>query len=187
MEKTKMKVEELGDIKKQLMSALKSQMGNLDNLDTKEAGEVVDMIKDLAEAEAYCWKSTYYETVIKAMEESEKEPHYGESRMGYDNWRYSDGRYAPTGHGHMSGYIRDLNDTHPHETWTKPMMDDRYGYPHTAQTGNRVSRYGHTGDMDMQIHEVVGSVKDMYKEATPEHRKELKEKMMKLMDEWKEV
>ena len=184
MEKTKMKVEKLCDMKKRLTSALESQMGNLDNLDTKEAGEVVDMIKDLAEAEAYCWKSLYYETVIEAMKESENEPHYGESRMGYDNWRYSNGQYAPTGHGHMSGYISD--DKFPHETWTRPMME-RYGYPHTAQTGSRVSRYGHTGDMEMQIHEVVGSVKDIYKEATTEHRKELKEKMMKLMDEWKEV
>ena len=53
-------------IKEQLISQVQGQMGNLAQVDTKELGEVIDMIKDLAEA-------TYYCTVTEAMEESKDE------------------------------------------------------------------------------------------------------------------
>lgn len=187
MEKTKMKVEELCDMKKQLMTALKSQMGNLDNLDTKEAGEVVDMIKDLAEAEAYCWKAKYYETVVEAMKEGEKEPHYGESRMGYDTWRYSNGHYAPTGHGHKSGYI---GDKYPHGMWDEPVMGYDMPREHISQTGNmRNTRYGHHAmSPEEKAQDLVYTMKDIWREMTPEHQKKLKADVHKvLMEDWKEA
>ena len=39
----------------------------IERMDVKEVGELVDMVKDLAEAEAYCWKAEYYRTVTDAM------------------------------------------------------------------------------------------------------------------------
>lgn len=81
---------------------------SVEEIDTKELGEVVDMISDLAEAE-------YHARISKAMEESEKEEEeeakrimkemkeqYGEEegeRRFYDNYRYSNGRFAPKGRG----------------------------------------------------------------------------------------
>jgi hypothetical protein len=50
-------------------------MGDLSSVDTKELGEVIDMIKDLSEAIYYC-------SIIKAMEENEKEPK-GEKQIMY--------------------------------------------------------------------------------------------------------
>ena len=47
MEKFKM-------MKETLMSQIYAQMGNLQNVDTKELGEAIDMIKDLEEAMYYC-------------------------------------------------------------------------------------------------------------------------------------
>lgn len=49
----------------------------LDRVDTREMGAVVDMIKDLAEAEKSCVEADYYESVVEAMED-------GGGRYGYD-------------------------------------------------------------------------------------------------------
>lgn len=86
---------------------------SVEEIDTKELGEAVDMVKDLAEAE-------YYARIAKAMEESEKEDEeeakrimkemkeeYGDEegeRRFYDNYRYKrTGRFAPKGRGSYVG------------------------------------------------------------------------------------
>lgn len=56
-------MEELKTMKQNLTSLVQSQMGNLDQVDTHELGEAIDMIKDLAEAIYYC-------TITEAMEKS---------------------------------------------------------------------------------------------------------------------
>lgn len=84
----------------------------IENVDTSEMGEVVDMIKDLAEAE-------YHSIISKAMKKAdeEEEEHdkellralkaeYGEEdgRRFYDDYRYMrTGRYAPKGRGTYVG------------------------------------------------------------------------------------
>lgn len=72
------------------------------NVDTREMGAVVDMIKDLAEAEKAVWEKCYYKEVVEAMKEADEfeEMVYKEGRAGYDRWRNSHGRFAPRGHGH---------------------------------------------------------------------------------------
>ena len=55
-------MEQLKMIKEQLIAQVQSQMADLKCVDTKELGEVVDMIKDLAQAQYYC-------KVYEAMEE----------------------------------------------------------------------------------------------------------------------
>lgn len=83
------------------------------SVNTDEMGKVVDMIKDLSEAE-------YYSRIAKSMEEYEEdekeaekfrlhlfEEKYGESegRRFYDHYRYSNGRFAPKGSGtYRRGY-----------------------------------------------------------------------------------
>ena len=59
-------MDRLKNMKEQLMSCVQSQIsGNLANVDTKELGEAVDMIKDLSEAIYYC-------SIVEAMEEKEE-------------------------------------------------------------------------------------------------------------------
>ena len=53
-------MEQLKSMKHQLTSIVQEQLSNTQNVDTKELGEAVDMIKDLAEAIYYC-------TIIEAM------------------------------------------------------------------------------------------------------------------------
>lgn len=59
-------MENLKSMKQCLIAQAQSQMGNLQQVDAEELGEVIDMIKDLEEAIYYC-------TITKAMEKSEKE------------------------------------------------------------------------------------------------------------------
>lgn len=61
-----MSIERLKRMKHSLMSCIENQMGDLKNADAHELGEVVDMVKDLAEAIYYC-------TVTEAMENKSKE------------------------------------------------------------------------------------------------------------------
>ena len=44
----------LKNIKEQLIAQVQNQMTDLKCVDTKELGEVIDMIKDLSEAVYYC-------------------------------------------------------------------------------------------------------------------------------------
>lgn len=72
------------------------------SVDTKEMGEVVDIIKDLACAEKDVWEACYYKSIVEAMEEEEELERmiYKEGRAGYDRWRTAKGRFAPKGTGH---------------------------------------------------------------------------------------
>lgn len=108
-------------VKESLMCMIESQLADLSCVDAEEMGEVIDMIKDLEEAE-------YYESVVKAMEESEKYkngnghgeemyytpmsyrgdwegyPMYYGEKMGHTDWRdeprmYYDGRGRSNGNG----------------------------------------------------------------------------------------
>lgn len=81
-------MEQLKTIKEQITSQVMAQMNNLQDVHTKELGEAIDMIKDLAEAEYYC-------TVVKAMEEASE-------NKSTNNYYYTD-HYYPT------SYYRDVD------------------------------------------------------------------------------
>ena len=70
-------MERLKSIKDILMGCIESQMTNLDEVDTKELGEAIDMIKDLEEAIYYC-------TIIEAM---------GENSNGYNHNKINSNGY----------------------------------------------------------------------------------------------
>ena len=74
-------MEKLKDMKKRLIHCVETQINdNLKEVDAKELGEAVDMIKDLEEA-------IYYATITKAMEEGDKEKkeHGGQQPQGLGN------------------------------------------------------------------------------------------------------
>ena len=55
------------EIKNRIVEYIDLETRDVARMDTKEIGELVDMVKDLAEAEKNCHKATYYETVVDAM------------------------------------------------------------------------------------------------------------------------
>ena len=58
-------MDKMKNMKENLMAYVQVQMGNLQNVDAKELGEAIDMIKDLEEAMYYC-------SIVKAMEENQE-------------------------------------------------------------------------------------------------------------------
>ena len=59
-------MKQLKQMKETLMGAVQGQLGNLAQVDYKELGAAIDMIKDLSEAVYYC-------SIVESMEESTKE------------------------------------------------------------------------------------------------------------------
>lgn len=120
-------------------------------------GKLVDMVKDLCEAEKECMEKKYYEMMVcEMMTDGDDMEEIG--RMGYDKWHYASGKFAPKGKGHRvatsttrSGFNpMPLNpiDRNPHDGgpyWHEdPMvMNYRMGYP-MDDMGDAMhpSRYG---------------------------------------------
>lgn len=97
---------DLCDLKKRLLNLAKGEVDrDITNVDAKELGEVVDMVKDLAAAEASCYEACYYKTVVEAMADAETVPDVDdEMRRGYNHRHYANGRFAPSGRGMVMGY-----------------------------------------------------------------------------------
>lgn len=63
-------------MKEKLIEEAQSRMQNMDGGSIEQMGQIVDMIKDLSEAEKACLEAEYYDGVIDAMENGR--------RYGYD-------------------------------------------------------------------------------------------------------
>lgn len=137
------KLRDITEVKETLVSWMKNETAKgCAEADGKELGEVADMIKDLAEAECYCMKACYYKKITEAMDEYEEGEE--DDRMGYNHRRYSSGRYAPSGRGHVSGYI---SQPVMHHEMMDGMIDEhpeymRMGYTGGGRNGSSSGRSG---------------------------------------------
>ena len=112
-------MEQLKHMKETLVNCVQSQMSHLDTVDTEELGDVIDMIKDLAEAIYYC-------SITKAMEGKEKEGgnQYHHYYTEYRDMDRPEGRmYYPEG-GNESN-MSSGNNTRSYMEWNYPMERDR--------------------------------------------------------------
>ena len=101
----------LEQIKETLLNTIQSHMNQgLSNIDTKELGEAIDMLKDMEQAMYYC-------SIVKAMKENKEEEKYSHMRPSYlDGKMYYDGNRPHMDWGRSDGYypypteIRDYRD-----------------------------------------------------------------------------
>lgn len=123
-------MEELKTMKQMLIGCVQGQLGDLHNVDAKELGEAIDMIKDLSEAIYYC-------DISKAMEESKEEqknmhyytpPYYPPVMYYDDNVHGTMGNRGGNSRMYYEGerYPAKLQ---PHETndYLMEKMDREYG------------------------------------------------------------
>lgn len=142
--------EEAKPIKKmceKLMDAVNHELDKgIENIDTKELGDAIDMIKDLYEAKEKLVKSCYYKTVIEAMEEhdfDDEEEIMEEGRRGYRGQpRSQSGRFMSRGDGRRSNRGRRGYET-PMMMWDEDwdemerMRDmDRMSYGRMGYSGS---------------------------------------------------
>lgn len=183
-----------------------------DKVDTKEFGEVVDMIKDLTEAEKNKWQSCYYKSIVEAMENSEYEEDYDwsgpdEDRMGYPRGRDSMGRFTSRRGYNNQGMSRNQRG------YDQRMMeyeDGRMGYSNGAYGGGqrgmssnsgRSSRYGYSHDDYMEkksalnqndpkrmkmieehMDDLYGMFKEEVQDMSPEEKQMWKTKLNKIIN-----
>nr|DAR48720.1 MAG TPA: hypothetical protein [Bacteriophage sp.] len=181
-----------------------------ENVDTCEMGQVVDMIKDLNEAE---YKAVIVKAMKKADEEKEEydkmllrelKEEYGEDtgRRFYDHYRYSDGRFAPKGHGTYRGYsepyyhmtpemYRDMDrDTHSRMYYTETGMNES-GYDRAKRnyTETKEMHRGNTPEdkkakmqeLEKYAKSLTEDVVDMVSDMSDEEKNLLRTKMQILM------
>ena len=184
-------MEQLKSIRQSLMAQLQGQMGNLQNVDTKELGEVVDMIKDLEEAMYYC-------SIVKAMEEGQEKEKY--ERMHYSPMMYypeyprdidrnggrmyytgtdSSGGRGSTGSGGNNargggtrGYS-DMTEVRDPKEGRSPMSRRTYMEGKQMQHGKEVQMK----ELEKYLQELSQDVTEMIQDATPEEKQMLQQKI----------
>lgn len=167
-------MDQIKNIKEQLISVVQSQMGDLSRVDTRELGETIDMIKDLAEA-------TYYCTITEAMEDGSQKnnkaqnyypemmPYYTEGNMG--GRRMYGGNQGPVYYSDWTS----ANTTDPREG-RSPRM--RRMYMESKDMHADPTKKMH--DLEMYMQELTSDITDMIYDATPEEKTLLKQKISTL-------
>ena len=194
-------MDRLKHMKESLFNRIDAEIARgLDNVDTKELGEAIDMVKDLSEAMYYC-------SIVEAMEEREEESkimekHYSQTmgkyppyqmseeynnggRMNYDGNRmmYYDGNNSGNNNGGNNG-------SRGYSGWaTYPQMemrDYREGKSPITRRNYMESKelkYDKTKQMqelDKYVQELTEDVLEMIHDATPEEKLSLSQKMTAL-------
>lgn len=199
-------MEQLKTMKQTLMAAAQAQMGDLTNVDAKELGEVIDMIKDLEEAMYYC-------TIVKAMEEKDKEQthntyYYTEYKeppywYNYDrdmdmeyNKMYYGGNRGGSGNGSSSGSSSGGNNMggnssrsyYSERDYRMPMemRDRREGRSPIMRKMYMESKEMHREkaaqikDLENYMSELTQDITEMIEGASPEEKQLLQKKIATL-------
>ena len=87
-------MEQLKTIKEQLIAQVQSQMNDLRCVDTKELGEVIDMVKDLSEAIYYCEVYDQMKTADESRAVMKENNNYYYTERYYDPQRDMDKHYG---------------------------------------------------------------------------------------------
>lgn len=157
-------------------------------------------------------EACYYEAVIKAMEKADEQEEQ-EGRMGYNAYRYANGRYAPKGRGTRRGYTPEMGMINPYlygylydPDFAEEMEKGRLGYQGEGG-GNRGSenrsqsgsRMGYDMDWDPDDDPRQSREYNEYKRAkrhysetkSPEDKRKMDEHAMKhvnqAMDSFREM
>lgn len=94
-------VEEIYKMKNDILKQIEKEVGErgIERIDVNRIGEMVDMVKDLAEAEKSCWEASYYRQVSEAMEGSSGYRQSGYQQSGSMRSGYGAGTGSSAGYG----------------------------------------------------------------------------------------
>lgn len=204
-----MGTEALKTMKEQLMSCVQGQLGDLSKVDAHELGEAVDMIKDLAEAIYYCTITEAMEKSEQKNGETVRTVNYYTSPIyakSTPNMMESDYRmmernggymYYPTGpngdttHGGNMDSVGMLgNGGRVVNYYTNPnmMRDPRQGRSPMRRRMYMEGKEAHNDtnsqlrELEAYLQELSQDITEMIKDASPEERATLHQKMSTLAD-----
>ena len=157
-------------IKEALMCVIEEQLTRLEEIDACELGEVVDMVKDIEEAE-------YYHTVVKAMHESD-----GEDRRYYPKMYYGGG----TDHYDWAAKGTGVWDSNKEKEWDHTFYDPREGKSYRARRMYMEAKEIHQDkatqmkELEKYMQELAQDIVEMVEDASPEERQYLSKKILAL-------
>ena len=176
-------MEQLKTIKDSLIGVIQGQMGHLEQVDAKELGEVIDMVKDIEEAIYYC-------TITKAMEEKEKSGgervhhHYYNRDMDKEEGRM----YYDNNMGGFSGNTSSNSGSRHYTELEYPMMrDSREGRSPMSRRTYMESKEMHQPkttqmkELEKYLQELSSDIVEMIQGASPEEKQLLKSKLTTLI------
>lgn len=200
-------MEKLKSLKERLMHCVETQIyGNLEQVDAKELGEVVDMIKDISEAMYYC-------SIVEAMEEAEEEKekmegtekyyppvHYPKyyppvtyypeqyrdmdrdmGRMYYDGGRTTYAQSGGQGSGGNRGYQEYPMEMRDVREGRSPMSRKNYMEAKEMHHDKAVQMK----ELEAYLKELSHDVTEMVADATPEEKTMLQQKLTMLANKIK--
>lgn len=168
-----------------------NQVG-LQNMNTHELGEAVDMVKDTVEIDMLRSKKRYYDTLVEAMNENEYGMDYDEYGpiMGYPTTNRRGGQMRVMNRPNNSqrmGYVGDqprLSNGQFAFTNGMRMDNSRYGYTHDQYMENRTGATPEERRMmlDHYMDDLYDMGKEMIEGMTPEEKALWKSKINKLVN-----
>lgn len=153
-------------IKEALETYVETELSDLRSVDSRELGEVIDMIKDLEE-------SIYYCTITKAMKEKDE----GRYSRDYDR---KDGRmYYDGGRSYMR-----YEEPYRAKDWREgrsPSIRKSYIEAKEMHHGKEAQ----LRELEAYMQELAGDMTEMMQDASPEEKQLLQKKLTGLVDRLK--
>lgn len=188
-----MTTEALKTMKEQLVTCVQGQMGKIQETDAKQLGQAIDMIKDLSEAIYYC-------TITEAMEKGEEKqsinninyyttPVYNKMYPDYRDMERTGGyMYYPTGTNNSS---MSNNGGRMNTSYYTQMPYDMRRDPREGRAALRRRMYmegkemhkdtnSQLKELEAYLQELSSDITEMIKDASPEERATLHQKMTTL-------
>ena len=184
-----MHIEKLNLIKETLACAAEAQMQNLETVDAKELGEVIDIIKDIEETIYYC-------TVTKAMEESAYKPYTPEENgRSYfidkvrhqppyrDDWNDSYLNYYEEEKTGAHSTNHTSNNSYTEKEYPHAFEDARDGKSYRSRRMYMEAKETHQDkstqmrELEKYMQELTQDVIEMVEDASPEERQYLSKKV----------
>lgn len=165
-------MERLKHTKDMLMALVESQLGNLCNVNTKEFGEVIDMIKDLEEAIYYC-------TITKAMEKKEEESEHVSYYTEPYSKPYLDRMYNDGYYDNGYDYYKNIN-SNGNENGTRDKREGRSPLTRKMYMEHKDMHSDKTvkmRDLENYMGELTHDITEMIEGASPEEKQLLQQKI----------
>ena len=176
--------EKLKWMKDSLICVVENELCNLGEVDTKELGEAIDMIKDLSEAIYYC---TITEAMQKKEEEPEREYHYF-TQPRYEE-RDIDREWGRMYYGGRSNSSTSSSGNGSHRSGNEPdsmMYDPKEGRSHQTRKSYMESKEMHKDkasqlkELEKYMQELTQDMVEMIEDASPEERQYLEKRVSAL-------
>lgn len=180
-----MGTEALKSMKQQLMGCVQGQLGDISKVDAHELGEAVDMIKDLSEAIYYC---TITDSMEKAEDNKRQETNinyytmpsyktYPDYYRDMPKYMYMQDGNNMNGGASMSYYTEFPRDMQRDPREGRSPMRRRL-YMEGKENHNDVN--SQLKQLEAYLQELSSDITEMVKDASPEERATLRQKMTTL-------